>query len=396
MKINKRKPLHWIKLAAYFSQGCLGIFLRIIRFRPKDSRVVIFYGHKLNGNLLAIYEFLENHPQHGLTPVFLTMDNDYRRELQDAGIRVCNAVGFSCAVLLSGADALVSDHGLHSLGPLLGLYQRLKLCFFDVWHGIPFKGFDAEDFRLQHRYNEIWVASDLCRDELYLRRYGFTRDRVFTTGYARTDQLIKKEDDPRILRSSMGLPESGRLILFAPTWAQDSKGRSIYPFGYTEAEFLKALSGLARRHDATVILRSHLNSGNVGSVGLPPGVMSLPGSRYPDTESILLVSDVLVCDWSSIAFDYLLLTRPTFFLEVPPPFRKGFSLGPEYRFGPVVNDLKSLLHRLDMCLSMPDVYWRENHERHSAIIRKVYGESADGFAGERCVARLIACVEAAT
>src|SRR5690606_40302310 len=61
------------------------------------------------------------------------------------------------------------------------------LRFFDVWHGIPFKGFDADDFRVQHRYDECWVASPLLRD-LYIQRFGFEPQRVVATGYARTDR----------------------------------------------------------------------------------------------------------------------------------------------------------------------------------------------------------------
>lgn len=390
MKIDKRDPLHWLMLAAFLVQGLLGLLLRVVNPARRGGQTVILYGHKLNGNLLALYRFMQEHPECRLKPVFLTMDDAYRSELEVNGVQVCLAAGFACAALLGRASALISDHGLHSLQPLLGAYRRLSLRFFDVWHGIPFKGFDAQDFQLQHRYDETWVASVACR-RLYTDRFGFDPARVVATGYPRTDRLVLPTEDRAALRAALGLPAEGALILFAPTWAQDAKGRSIYPFGHDEAEFLQALSSLAQRHSGTVVLRSHLNSGNVdgGGGGLPPGVVALPGSRYPDAEGILLVSDVLVCDWSSIAFDYLLLDRATIFLDVPPPFRKGFSLGPEYRFGPVVADLAALLRQLDTCLNTPDAYWREHRERHDTIRQQIYGEQADGLASGRCVARLL-------
>lgn len=385
MKIDKGNPVHWLLLLAFFVLSGVGAMLRLGRSRRAEGLVVL-YGHKLNGNLLALHQYMVACPEARLSPVFLTMDRSYRDELRAAGVQCCWASGVGCARLLAKASALASDHGLHAMQPWHGLYRRLGMRFVDVWHGIPFKGFDADDFRLQHRYDEIWVASNLCR-HLYVERFGFRPERVVVTGYARTDRLLKPGADKTTIRRSLGLPSTGPLMLFAPTWKQDATGRSLYPFGCQEHEFLGALSALAARDGGSVVLRSHLNSGEVGD-GNPANVYGLPASRFPDTESILLACDVLVCDWSSIAFDFLLLDRPTVFLDVEPPFRKGFSLGPEYRFGPVVDSLPTLLSVLEPALSDPQAYWRTNGERHREIRRRVYGGLDDGGSAARCVQRL--------
>jgi len=118
------------------------------------------------------------------------------------------------------------------------------------------------------------------------------------------------------------------------------------------------------------------------------GVIPVPFADYPDTEAILRISDVLICDWSSIAFDYLLLNRPTLFLDVEPPFAKGLSLGREYRFGPVVRDLDELLHQLERSLAAPEDYQADYGARQAAIRDTVYGQYADGNSAARCVDRL--------
>lgn len=384
MKIDKRDPVHWLLLAGFGLQAVLGLALRL--FLRSRSGIVVFYGHKLNGNLLALQRYLLANPDAGLRPVFLSMDREYLDQLRVQGIDACWASGPACASLLARAEALVSDHGLHSLGPWRATYQKLGLHFFDVWHGIPFKGFDPDDFRLQHRYDETWVASDLCHD-LWVERFGFDPARVHATGYARTDRLVLQQEDRAALRKSLGIPHDRKTILFAPTWAQDDRGRSIFPFSCDEAGFMGALSAFAAVHGATILLRSHLNTGDA-SAGEYPGVVALPGSRYPDAEAILLASDMLVCDWSSIAFDFLLLRRPTVFLDVPPPFRKGFSLGPEYRFGAIVRDLPGLMRQLETCALQPEAYWRVHAGTHQSIWHQVYGDKADGYSAARCIARL--------
>src|SRR5690606_3728458 len=97
-------------------------------------------------------------------------------------------------------------------------------------------------------------------------------------------------------------------------------------------------------------------------------------------------------DWSSIAFDFLLMERPTVFLDVPAPFKKGFTLGPEYRFGAVVPDLGAMLHAIELALLAPDDYMARHGAGARNARQEVYGGFADGNATRRCVGRLKAAL----
>jgi len=385
MKIDRRNPRHWLLLVAFLVQALIGLLIRLLR--PSEPEpVVVLYGHRLNGNLRALHDGLVTRGE-PMAPVFLTMDRGYRKQLRSRGVDARWACAWEGARVLARASAVVSDHGLHAMELLLRPYRWLRMRFYDVWHGIPFKGFNTEDFRLQHQYDEVWVASDFMRD-LYVRKFGFDPRRVVATGYARTDPLLLRHQDRTAIRAQLGLPLDGAILLFAPTWAQDARGRSIYPFDTPESVFVQALSKLADRCRATVLLRPHLNTAGGGRLDYPHVVM-MPAARFPDTEAILLASDVLVCDWSSIAFDFLLLDRPTFFLDVEAPFRKGFSLGPEFRFGAVVPNLQLLVDSLEQVLRSQERYWSRYGPRHAAIKKVIYGERADGNATDRCVGRLV-------
>jgi CDP-glycerol glycerophosphotransferase len=384
MKINKRNPLHWLYLTLFGVNVVLAILLRPFR-RHEGAAVVVLYGHKLNGNLLAIHNRLLAKEAGVIEPVFLTMDPTYHRRLREAGTKSVLATTPACVGLLVKADAVISDHGLHVLSLMLG---RKKLKFFDVWHSIPFKGFDADDFRVQHRFDEVWISSpDLKR--LYRDRYGFSEDRLVVTGYARTDCLIQPTRSRESVLAGLGLERylHRKLVLFAPTWRQDSKGRAIYPFALGRKGFLARLAETCASAGATLLVRVHLNT-PVGVPGLSRNVVDLPASRFPDTEQVLLVSDILITDWSSIAFDYLLLNRPTLFLDVEAPFAKGFSLGPEHRFGEVVTDVSALQHTLDRYLRHPEDYNTTFDDRAARIRESIYDDYADGAAAARCVERL--------
>jgi len=100
--------------------------------------------------------------------------------------------------------------------------------------------------------------------------------------------------------------------------------------------------------------------------------------EFPDAEGLLMLADILICDWSSIAFDFLALNRPTIFLDVEPPFKNGFSLGKDYRFGAVVSDMDSMRNQLDSILKDPTHYFSAQGTNHKEITGAVYGECTDG------------------
>lgn len=385
MKIDKTNVAHWLYLIAFAINVIVALILRALRRRPGGVSTVVLYGHKLSGNLLAIQRYLQTTASPAMRVRFLTMDPSCHRELARACVPSVLAIAPACARLLADADAVISDHGLHVMKFLLG---RSTVKFFDVWHGIPFKGFDADDFRLQHRYQETWVTSPLLA-KLYVDRFGFAADKVKVTGYARTDVLVRHDQDVAVIKRNLGLddPDTGKIVLFAPTWKQDAQQRSIFPFGVDEKTFLQRLSQLAQREGATFVMRAHLNSGK-GFGATYKRIEQRPFAQFPDTEALLLASDILVCDWSSIAFDYLLLDRPTVFLDVPAPFAKGFSLGPEYRFGDIVADMDALLETLQTHLRDPATYQARHGQKAAQIRQAVYADNADGHAAARCVARL--------
>lgn len=388
MKVDKRNPVHWLLLAGFWLQAALGIAFRPL-LRSRDG-IVVLYGHKLNGNLLALQRYLLANPDIGLRPVFLSMDREYLRELHAQGIDACWASGPACAGLLARADALVSDHGLHTLGPWRALYQKLGLRFFDVWHGMSTMEYRPQDTSARHGYDEIWVASELYRI-VYTTRFGFDKKKVVVTGHARTDRLVLKTENRSALREQYGLPNERKLILFAPTWKQQSSARSIYPFQCRKMQFLEGVSEVAIRHGASIVMRSHLNSGDIAGEGIK-NLYMLPASRYPDTEAVLEVCDILVCDWSTIAFDWLLLDRPALFLDVEPPYPLGGFLGEEFRYGEVVPNFHGFLRALEGVLNDPRGYWGRRGAHHQAAKDKFYGGMADGKASQRCVGRLISVI----
>ncbi len=379
MKIDKSKVSHWIYLVIFLCNVLITLPISLLP-RSKSRYRIILYGHKLSGNLLGIYSESLRSIYSDIDAFYLTMDYQYYCKLRKKGVAALYALNPYHIVQVALCHALVSDHGLHSL--FLFIYVgRMK--FVDVWHGIPFKGFDSDDFRLQQHYDRILLPSELML-EFYTNKFGFEPERLIVTGYARTDILVTKTSLPLAEIPRAIINNSRKIIMFAPTWKHENADRSIFPFDMSPNDFTEHMQIVCEELNAVCLLRTHLNS-RIGSLQATDRIINCPFESFPDTEQLLLCTDLLICDWSSIAFDFLLLERPTIFLDVPHPFKKGLSLGPEYRYGYTAKTQNNMFEFIKTFLSNRNIYRKHFIERQRKIKSEIYGKWADGAASQRCL-----------
>ena len=381
MKIDPRNPRHWLLLFQQAAYTLLAIVARFFRSKPTKP-IVLLYGHQLSGNLKALYVDWNKRHQANMDFYFLSLDPIYSASLEREGISVLRCNRPRDMLILSQASAMITDHGLHLMTPLI---RFTDIIFIDVWHGIPFKGFVPEDFRLQHRYDETWVSSPLLK-KLYEERFGFQAEKVINAGYARTDQLFNCDGAETTVKTTYNIPVENRVVLYAPTWQQDDSGRELFPFGQSEEQFIGRLNEICGRRGATLVIRSHMNA-SIAKRSYE-SVAYCSQKEFPDTETLLKGSDIVICDWSSIAFDYLALRRPTVFLDVAPPFKNGFSLDQSYRFGKVISDMTSLCEYLGVCLDTPEKYQLECGDNQERVLNAVYGNNTHGNCASLQIDRL--------
>ncbi len=386
MKIDRSDPKHLLLLAVQAFNTFLACMCRPFMRKPAKP-VVVLYGHQLSGNLRALYEEWEKDFQDSMSIHFLSLDPEYGAQLSKSGVNVLQCSRTIDMLKVGNCHAIITDHGVHAMQPLLSLTD---IRFIDVWHGIPFKGFVPEDFRLQHRYDEVWVSSPLLKD-IYVEKFGFDPDRVLPIGYARVDKLFRRDTPRDDLRALLGIPPYHRIVLYAPTWRQDDQGRELFPFGETQTSFLTRLGQVCGENNATLVVRSHLNA-QIPRAEIP-NVTYCSMKEYANTEELLLHVDVLICDWSSIAFDYLALARPTIFLDVKPPFKNGFTLGPKYRFGEIVGSTAQLAEAMSTALTCRAEY-QTTPDSFQKVSQAVYGSAGNGYCARQQLHELLKRLEA--
>src|SRR5690606_24663291 len=101
-------------------------------------------------------------------------------------------------------------------------------------------------------------------------------------------------------------PES-RLVLYAPTWRDGEPDPAI-----PDAAQWRAIVDALERRDAVLLVRSHpLGAGEYAPPFATERVRALGSDRVADVTPLLPGIDVLVTDYSSLAFDAALVPVPT-------------------------------------------------------------------------------------
>lgn len=377
MKIDKNNPYHWVILTITTLNILISLLSRLI-LRPR-KRILIFYGHKYHGNLQYFFEYLQEYHEDEFDTYFLTMDYNYYQEIHST-IPTLLSLNPLHMIRAANATIFITDHGLHSFK----IYQKLtKIKFINVYHGLPFKKSDPKIHGHLHNHDATFVTSKKVKD-IYAQQFGFDKNRVKITGYARTDPLINHSFSLEELKYKYGISKRFKKIaLIAPTWQQKDCSKSILPFDTSHNKFFGELSELAEKNQALIIFRAHLNTKETFNLEQYKNILDLSLGKYPATTEVLYLSDLLVSDWSSIVFDYLVLKRPTIFLDIPCPFVKGFTLPPDYRFGEVITNFDRMKQYMEKYLIDPALYDKKYGLKMDKILKELYDSNADGKAVER-------------
>ncbi len=260
--------------------------------------------------------------------------------------------------------------------------------YLSTWHGTPLKtlGCDIVATPLQRANTarnliqaSMFIAPNAHTEHIMLDRYAvrnlFT-GRSLLTGYPRIDSLVNADDDEKArIRKLLGLDPDKPVVLFAPTY------RGHWATPELEAQSLVDTLERMKSPDYNLVFRGHYFAESfIMKMDLP--VTIAPHSI--DSCSLLSVVDVLVTDYSSIFYDFLITRRPVihfvpdwdYYVET-----RGVYFGKDQLPGIVCETEEHLLDVLGDCIRDPkaqiSAQYLADQERYCAL--------EDGKASERVV-----------
>ncbi|MGD2202544.1 CDP-glycerol glycerophosphotransferase family protein [Microbacterium maritypicum] len=299
---------------------------------PRGRRWVFGCGAGVGDGALALQRYAS---EAGHDTVWLTASEREDRDAAALGIRTVRKSGLRGWWTTARAGVLVVTHGLGDVNR----YANGGAFVVQLWHGIPLKriGLDSPAttqvpnvpaaallrravgilYRAAaQRIRVLPAASHRARGRLE-SAFGLGDDRVVVTGEPRVDVLSAGSAEhvrsaaSALLRSVVGeIPDTARTILYAPTW-RDGASDPAVP---TAEEWIRIVRVL-EEHDAVLFVRSHpLGEGGYAPPLPSRRVHALGAATLPDVTPALAAFDVLVTDYSSLAYDVGLLRMPVLFL----------------------------------------------------------------------------------
>ena len=331
------------------------------------SELLVFIGRpytRFSDNLkYAFLSYLEYGSE--FQPVYVTGDSSEFQLLETAGLPVIHYEADQDLLDLTHRIGLVVSDS-HDWRANRHTYNALyKAPFINLWHGLPLKRVGLFTmFREDKEFDRALYASIVSTGA---DAYVSTSDRVTEDiwkksfhaldypklGYARNDVLFRDArnlellnvDGTTSLKMKAAKAQGKKVAIYCPTFRELEMGFSLNALGLD----LEVLEQFCEDNNMELHLKLHpiFPVQDIEGKYKNINVIDNKSDMYP----LFRHSDVLITDYSSIFFDYLLLDRPIIHFAADLDSYRFRDRGFSYRFedvrcGPVCSNLSSLMGQL--------------------------------------------------
>lgn len=279
--------------------------------------IMLGFDYKYRGNSKYLFEFLKDRYSSDKLK-FITYDNRVPDEYR---ITPRTVDFFNCFYT---SNYVIAESWIPA-----GFKKKSGQKWIQLWHGTPFKKmlFDSNEMTMlglnpNHKVkmkNDIsrWdylIADSEIGKEKFISSFDITNEKIITSGYPRNRWLIDNQNNHELIRSikiQNNIPLDKKIILYAPTWRD---------YNYKVVENKKDLHYMMQFRT----LLDHLGSdyciiNKAHSMDIQPtwntGITQVfTVNESVETQELLLISDLIITDYSSIYFDAIHINKPFYFL----------------------------------------------------------------------------------
>lgn len=265
-------------------------------------------------------------------------------------------------------------------------------------HGAPPLKATKGIIELPDNLNYSLCPSEACAD-IVTEQFGINKERLLYCGSPRTDVLFDKCIHEGVAQL-FDRKQYKKIILWVPTFRQhrnparvDSKRE--YKFGVPvveEERDWKKLTNELEKEEILLLIKPHLNQDMTKLKIQKNKFISFVtqndlNQANMNVYDLMKVCDAMITDYSTIAFDYMLLDRPIgYTIDDMNEYTLGFSVeNPlEYMPGNKINDMDDYISFINQIADGDDRY----KEERNAVNNFVHGDFSDGKNVERLIGLL--------
>lgn len=275
------------------------------------------------------------------------------------------------------------------------LKKSKKQTFIQTWHGDKaFKkvlydsGYRTEKdvvYESQEGYCDLMVAGSDYGVRQFRSAFRYTGD-ILNIGTPRNDKLIFiNSNEIAMIKSTLGIEKDVKILLFAPTLRQKNSDTNTLQ----EIEDLNLsliLDALGKRDGGSYVclLRAHPAMKGLYNNSVDNRILDV--SKYPDMADLLLVSDVLITDYSSCAGDFALTGKHIYLFQ---PDRKEYVEGDRSFYFDIDDSPYFVAQTQDELLNIIKNTNDELAKKNCDDILRFYGNTETGKASEEVCKKII-------
>lgn len=279
-------------------------------FVSQDDKLILFSsfgGKKYDDSPKAVYEYLLKDPRFAEYKFVWAFHEP--EKFQVSGAEMIQTDNLKYFITALKARVWITNSGIER-----GLsFKKNGTVYLNTWHGTPIKYMGSDEYRIKPsqmpvcKYDRQNAQSEF-EAEIFSRVFNIPYERMLVCGYPRNDALTQNDSETqRKIKEKLGLPVDKKVLLYAPTFREYERDASRNCVLKPPVDFDKWKRVLADKY--VVLMRCHYEVAKLLGVGID-GEFVRNVSAYPALNHLLLASDVLISDYSSIIFDYSILNRP--------------------------------------------------------------------------------------
>lgn len=312
--------IHKIKLATNLIKSLAISFVN----KPKNNTAIFcFDKDNFKFNSRSLFEYILKNNKDDFNIKYIINDDVKRNELtQQYGDFFITTKNSHDIKIISNAKIWITDGGF----PLKTPFNHKNRILINLWHGIPLKkigimGYSginkirvALTLKMFSANYSLFSSTSKHLNEIYSKSFLIDSSVIKVMGQPRNDKLFGQPKD--LNNFIQNIPEYKKIILYAPTWRAGIYGKywigedtQFFPF----SDFsLEKLEEFLDKNKYLLLLRPH----HLQKIDITKSkwIRTITSDECEEIMDVMSHFDLLITDYSSIYFDFLLLNKPVIFL----------------------------------------------------------------------------------
>lgn len=188
-------------------------------------------------------------------------------------------------------------------------YKPKKTIYINTWHGVTLKYLgNSQKNRNDYDYSDVDFLCSSCEylDNIFINDFKAKKESLARCGMPRNDVLYNvNKEKINDIKEELNIPKNKKIILYAPTWRDSNDGGQNYVIKPPiDIEYFRKKLG----KDYIILFRMHHLTTKQLGLKFDDFVRDCSGKF--DINDLMMISDILISDYSATIFDYSILEKP--------------------------------------------------------------------------------------